>query len=122
MSNDGYIPTDIMLKLFDNLNGSDKETKEQLKELTKAMTKLVIINESKNCPSDHAALKLEISDDTDDIISKLQNIDANIHIEITNLLNDLIGKVEKMILVVKVAFGLVASGALIGTIVVKFMS
>lgn len=118
------VPTDIILTLFETLNSSDKLTREQLKELTKVMTKLVFNNESRNCTADHKELRATIDDGSKDIESKLNDIKNHMQKdgEITELLTLLTGKVTNMIFVVKVAFGLISLAALIGTIVVKFMN
>jgi len=121
LAGDYGVPTDVVLKLFETLNDSDKLTKDQLKELTAAVTHLIMIIEKE--PS--------LFDVKDDIISSNDRTTCETsHKELKDLLmqevisvvKELTGKVKLMIAVVCIAFSLVTVITTIILIVNKLVS
>jgi len=107
------IPADLIVKLFETLNDSDKLTRDQLKELTTVMTRVVIANESRNCDEAHKELKGIAADNSKSIIVELEKI--------ITILTTLTGKVNTMIRTVLVTFGVLTFAITIAIIIAKFV-
>lgn len=107
------IPADLIVKLFETLNDSDKLTRDQLKELTTVMTRVVIANESRSCDEAHKELKMVATDNSKSAIAKLEKI--------ITMLTTLIGKVNTMIRTVLITFGVLTFAITVAIIIAKFV-
>ena len=115
------VPADLIIRLFETLNDSDKLTRDQLKELTSILTKLVISNELKNCEVWHRELRDMLSaraNEADDEMEKISEILKN---DISTLLVKLTTTVNLMIKTVLITFSLLTLVTTIAVIVAKFM-
>lgn len=110
------VPTDVILKLFETLNDSDKLTREQLKELTKAVTHVVMVIEKE--PSLNEVKKeIIISNDRTTCEASHEAIKEMITKEVIKVIKELTTKVRLMIAVVCIAFSLVTIATVIAIIV-----
>lgn len=115
------VPADLIIKLFETLNDSDKLTRDQLKELTSVMTKLVIANELKSCEEQHKELKVILVDKAKMADAELEKLNSLLQKDIIQMLTNLTNRVNLMIKTVAITFGLLTVAALIGSIVAKLI-
>lgn len=115
LTGDHGVPTDVILKLFETLNDSDKLTREQLKELTRAITSIVMAMEKQPSLYD---VKDDIIDSNDRTTCEASHkeIKEVIYKEVIVVLKDLISKVKLMIAVVCIAFSLTTIAVIIALI------
>lgn len=121
LDGDYGVPTDIILKLFETLNDSDKLTREQLKELTKAVTHVVMVIEKEPSLND-VKKEIIISNDRKTCEASHKEIKDIVLTEVVTVLKDLIGKVKLMIAVVIIAFSLISIATIIALIVNRLVS
>ena len=115
------VPIDIVLTLFETLNESNKQTREQIKELTTVMTKVVMLmdkepklSEVKECVVENVeGIKISMN-------AKVDTVKTVLDIEIVKLLKDLISEANIIKIGAKIALALIVVGIITGSLILAF--
>jgi hypothetical protein len=115
------VPIDIVLTLFETLNESNKQTREQIKELTAVMTKVVMLmdkepklSEVKECVVENVeGIKISVN-------AKVDTVKTVLEVEIIKLLKDLLDDAKVIKIGIKIAMAVIIFGIIAGSLIVTF--